>query len=397
MPPSPEVRSCSENPDGEDEDLEEMYEVEREIVLNEDDYNPEDDDDDDELTGGDDDAMDEENGFIPDDAVVTFTEHKDSVFCVDVNPTNNKQIISGGEDDRALIWQLDGTGPVIECDCHQDSVIAVGFSYDGRFASSVDMSGIACAWNSETGAREWMFECGDVEWANWHPAAPVLLIGCSSGDVYMFKIPATDFKICQSHGSKTTCGQILSDGKRLLAGYEDGASKMWDLKSSTSLFNLPAYDAPVSCVSVNSNGSCASIGFLDGVIRYVNETGKLLGTFQPEEGKRKETDDEEEEEGLSVEATCFSPDDLHLASAHINGSLFIWDLSTKKIRHDCKHPGGITKVIWTTLPSSESSVIITTSLDGIVRSWDWREGSMLQEWLGHTDHILDITISSNKE
>ena len=47
MPPSPEVRSGSENPDGDDEDLEEMYEVEREIVLNEDDYNPENDDDED--------------------------------------------------------------------------------------------------------------------------------------------------------------------------------------------------------------------------------------------------------------------------------------------------------------------------------------------------------------
>ena len=56
----------------------------------------------------------------------------------------------------------------------------------------------------------WDFQCGDMEWCQWHPSARgVLFGGTNDGDVYMWKVPNGDgCKIFAGHGSRTTCGKV---------------------------------------------------------------------------------------------------------------------------------------------------------------------------------------------
>ena len=46
---------------------------------------------------------------------------------------------------------------------HKDSVTCTGFSRDGHFLATGDMSGVVRVWNTETGLEVWGFECGDLE------------------------------------------------------------------------------------------------------------------------------------------------------------------------------------------------------------------------------------------
>lgn len=77
----------------------------------------------------------------------------------------------------------------------------------------------------------------------------------------MWKIPDGACKTFQSHGPKTTCAQLLNDGKialfsmlffnlqqieiifddlgkRICVGYGDGSLKLWDLKNANYMFHV---------------------------------------------------------------------------------------------------------------------------------------------------------------
>ena len=46
---------------------------------------------------------------------------------------------------------------------HKDSVTSVGFSYDGKYVATGDMSGLVQVWTAESGKRVWWFETTDLE------------------------------------------------------------------------------------------------------------------------------------------------------------------------------------------------------------------------------------------
>lgn len=49
---------------------------------------------------------------------------------------------------------------------HNDSVTCVGFSHDGVYAASADLSGLIKVWKVDTGKEVWSFECSDIEVQN---------------------------------------------------------------------------------------------------------------------------------------------------------------------------------------------------------------------------------------
>ena len=156
-----------------EDDLEEVIEIEDgdpdelEVVM-------EDLDVDDSVS---DDRNDEEGTTHVDDACVVFSKHSGSVFTVRSHPSNPSLAVTGGEDDKAFLWKTD-TGDVIhEYKGHKDSVIFTDFSHDGKYIATADMSGVIQVWKASSGVNIWLYECSDIEWVQWHPAASVLIAG----------------------------------------------------------------------------------------------------------------------------------------------------------------------------------------------------------------------------
>lgn len=76
-------------------------------------------------------------------------------------------------------------------------------------------------------------------------------------------------------GIACTTGRLLSDGKRLLAGYSDGSIRIWSLKDSTSLsVNI---HSPCICADVHNSSSLAVVGVEHGTCALINtDTAKVL-------------------------------------------------------------------------------------------------------------------------
>lgn len=58
-------------------------------------------------------------------------------------------------------------------------------------------------------------------------------------------------------------------------------------------------------------------------------------------------------------------------------------------RHIVRQEGAVTKLVW----DPERPSVYTAGTDGVVRHFDVRSGVLVQEWLGHRAHILDLSRS----
>ncbi|XP_042152645.1 angio-associated migratory cell protein-like [Oncorhynchus tshawytscha] len=337
-----------------------------------------------------DDEMEQEKE--QDDSELTFSKHTGSVFCVSLDPATNSLAVTGGEDDKAYVWRVSDGEVLFECTGHKDSVTSVLFSHDSSLVATGDMSGLIKVWKVETKQEVWSFEVGDLEWMEWHPCAPVLLAGMADGNVWMWKIPGGDCKTLQGPGCHSTSGKVLPDGKRAVVGYEDGNVRLWDLKQGNATHVIKGHDGhqgALTCLACNKDGSLVLTGSVDGRAKLINTaTGKVLGVFSVDGGKAKASQ-EDAEETNSVESVGFCNVLPLIAVAYLHGTLAIYDLSSQVLRHKCQHQAGIVKLQW----EESSSVVSTCSLDGAVRLWDARSGTMVSEYRGHQAEILDFTLN----
>ncbi|KAF7711329.1 angio-associated migratory cell protein [Silurus meridionalis] len=333
------------------------------------------------------DEMDAEH----DDSDLTFNKHTGSVFCVSLDPVSNNLAITGGEDDKAYVWNIIDGEMMFECTGHKDSVTCATFSHDSKLVASGDMSGLIKVWKVEAKEEIWSFEVGDLEWLQWHPCAPVLLAGTADGNMWMWKIPSGECKTFQGPNCQATSGRILPDGKRAMVGYEDGTLRLWDLKQGNAIHIIKGYDGhqgPLTSLECNKDGTLVLTGSTDGQAKLINtSTGKVLGSFLNEKSEEKST--MEEQDSISVESVGFCNVLPLIAVAYLDGSLAIFDLTTQSLRHRCKHEVGIVHLQW----EQTSALVATCNLGGIMTLWDARSGKMVAEYRGHTAEILDFTLN----
>ena len=322
-----------------------------------------------------------ESDYAKDDSKIIFSKHEGSVFCVNISNSSNFAI-SGGEDDKAYVWNVKDGEVVYSCSGHKDSVISCGFSSDDKYFMTADMSGGVIVWNAQDGKPVWDFSCSDLEWCKWHTSAHVLFAGTESGEVYMWKIPSGDCKIYQGNGLKATTSRLLNNGKELLVGYEDGTLKLWDLKSASPLFSHHDDESSVLCVASQKSGKLIACGLSNGKTKLFSiESRKLVSTL-----KTLWT----EEETKAIESIAFSPTDDYIACATLGGSLEVWDISTQRLRYECAHPSGLSQIIW-----DDSDIIIASTLNGELKQYNGKSGNLIKQLNGNYGSILDFVVNKD--
>lgn len=359
------------------------------IYLSDSPESPDEDEDD-----ADDIAMSEltDNRPTREDADCVFTKHTGAVFCCHLDPKTNSIAVTGSEDDKAYVWNVSTGNVVFECTNHKDSVISAEFSHDGTYLATGDMSGIVMVWKVATKTVVWSESINDLSWLKWHPGSAVLLAAASSGEIYMWKIPSGVSKFFPSHGVPSDCGLIMPDGRRAAFGYSDGSMRVYDLKSSASLATFAsgeAHNFTVYCMDAHADNNLVVTGGGDGkVVLYKTQPGKIVSVFQ----EAKDASPEEDGNATSwVEAVKFCPDpSLPLVAAGtLYGQLLIWDISKQTLRNKVEMDCGISRLVW----DKHSSAIYAGLLDGTVKIFDGRTGSLQSQLLGHKDNIMDLSLS----
>ena len=88
-----------------------------------------------------------------DNSIQQFSGHEGPVYSIAIHPTASLAV-SGGGDDSGYIWDLTDGKIVVKLTGHVDSVITVGFSYDGEMVSTGGMDGRVRVWR-RTGKEDY--------------------------------------------------------------------------------------------------------------------------------------------------------------------------------------------------------------------------------------------------
>uniref|UniRef100_A0A131Z6G5 Ribosome assembly protein SQT1 n=1 Tax=Rhipicephalus appendiculatus TaxID=34631 RepID=A0A131Z6G5_RHIAP len=323
-------------------------------------------------------------GEMPlDNAEVSFTAHQGSAFVCAVSG-DGRHIVTGGEDDRGCVWQLDTGQLVFECGGHTDSVTCAAFNHDSTLVATADMGGSLRVWAVESHQQQWEFDIGmDLNWIDWHRQANVLLAGTVDGMVWMWQVPGGHCKNLVGPGASCGAGRFLSDGRRAAVGYDDGSVRIWDLKGVTVVHSLTGPGqahpgGPVTCL--DATGDLVASAATDVRLLHAS-TGRLLAAFTLTTSAG--------DEASTVEAVCIDGAQRLLAAGLLSGRLSLWDLGSQAERQSCVHPAGVTRAVW-----QGPHTIVTGCLDGAVRAWDVRtpqEPALC--WRAHRHDILDLVLS----
>ncbi|XP_053681002.1 angio-associated migratory cell protein [Anopheles nili] len=316
---------------------------------------------------------------VKDDAKLTFDMHKGAVFCGALHPTEDLAV-TGGEDDKAFVWNI-RTGEVqFAVTNHTDSVIAVGFSYDGVFVATGDIAGYIQVFKVAQNYRKvWEFTAGDMCWMRWHIGSHVLLAGSDSGEVYVWRIPSGDCKVLPGHDAKAEAAELTQDGKKLAVGYGSGHFKLWDLKTNTPIIEVdPSIGHAVNITSLagDQENQMFITGAEDGSSCIMGSNG-LMGMLSAPNSE-------------PIEAVLMDYPGFEIkvaATGTLHGKLTIWDVARQTKRVECsdEEPTGITKLLWL-----KDFTICAGTLGGIIKGWDFRSGLMRFALDGHSDDIQDI-------
>lgn len=320
-----------------------------------------------------------------DDSSMGFFEHKDSIYSVHLNPADQNMCVSGDGDDQAYVWNVTDGKVLYHLKGHTDSVISCSFSADGKYVATGSMDATIRVYSSTDGTLVSVLEgpSSDVEWFKWHPKGAVITAGTEDASVWMWNaVTGACMRVFGGHIGTVTCGTWCSGGKMIGTGGSDGSVYIWSPKTGQAAHHLAAgkmfHDGAITSLAAHPTAKLLLSGSQDRTANLINvDSGKVLATFKGHED--------------GIEAVGFCNQMKLCSTASLDGTLKIWDMSTGALRGSCSHAEGLIQSKW----HPTQPYVYTCGLDKTVRMWDARSATVVKQWRGHRDVVMDLTVAND--
>lgn len=332
-----------------------------------------------------------------------FDQHKDSVFTVFKHPSL-PMVVTGGGDNTAYMWTTHTQPPrfVGELAGHKESVVAGGFTGDGKFVVTGDMNGYIQVHKASKGGQKWtkfgdLEEVEEVLWITVHPQMPYFAFGAPDGLVWVYQIDEASRSLEQVmsgflHTLECNGGIFVhaDDPERLelVTVSEDGLIVNWNGFTGATNYKLQPHDdfkgIESPWVSAKAYKNVFAAGARDGQLVIVNlDSGKIVHHV-------KTIDNVEDIADLSIEALAWCTHALVnlLAVGLVSGDVMLWDTLLWRLRRTIKLDDTITRLEFV----DDTPVLVGLSMNGKIYKWDARTGEELFVGVGHNMGILDFAV-----
>ncbi|KAL5538530.1 hypothetical protein UlMin_044692 [Ulmus minor] len=320
-----------------------------------------------------------------DDSMHIFTGHTGELYTVACSPTDAKLVATGGGDDKGFLWKIGEGDWASELQGHTDSVSSLAYSSDGQLLASGGFDGVIKIWDTAGNLK-----CtldgpgGGIEWVKWHPRGHLILAGSEDSTVWMWNADRGAYlNMFSGHASNVTCGDFTPDGKTICTGSDDATLRVWNPKNGENIHVVrghPYHTDGLTCLAMSHDSTLALTGSKDHSVHIVNiTTGKVVSSLVSHSD--------------SVECIGLSSSSPWAATGGMDQKLIIWDLQHSSPRSICDHEYGVTCLAWI----DGSRFVATGCVDGKVRLWDSLSGDCVQTFSGHADAIQSLSVSANRD
>jgi WD40 repeat protein len=263
--------------------------------------------------------------------------HQDRIVAVAFSP-DGKLALTGSWDKTARLWDVATgkvLGPPLE---HQDAVVAVAFSPDGKTVLTGSDDNTARLWEVATGKA----------------LGPPL-----------------------KHLGRVTAVAFSPDGKTVLTASWDKTAQVWDVATGKAVGQRMEHHAAVVAVAYSPDGKTVLTGSHDYYARlYEVATGKEICPPMEHESW--------------VVAVAFSPDGLTVLTGSRDKTARLWDVATgNALCLPLQHQDNVEAVAF----SPDGKMVLTGSQDKSARLWDAVTGKALGPPMGHQDRVYAVAFS----
>jgi WD40 repeat protein len=191
--------------------------------------------------------------------------HADVVESLAFSP-DSQQLISGGGDSMAVIWDVETGRPLRLLSGHMHDIYAVGFTPDGERAVTGSYDTALRLWRVKDGAliARLKGHQGKVQSIAISPANGEIASGDWNGEIRLWDgQTGSSLRTLASQGNVVGLLRFSPDGTRLLSGAGEGADKsvhVWDTATGAEKVRYTEHDNVVIAADISPDGRWAATG-----------------------------------------------------------------------------------------------------------------------------------------
>jgi len=286
-------------------------------------------------------------------AAADFRGHGGPIRALAVS-ADGSQILSGSFDTTAILWSRDTGAAVSVLRSHDESVNTVALLPGGGMVTG-GQDGRIVVWNADGEPRELGRHGGPV--ASLVLSADSRPVASASGDgtARLTPLDGSAYRSLTGHQGNVNAVAFLPDGRAVTAGY-DATLRIWPLQDGPA--EVIPVNAPLNALAVMSDGTIVAAG-VDGRLRIRTLDGALR---------------EIETAPVPVTALAISPDEATIASAAIDGSIWLVDRASGSVRLTLQ---GADSPVWSLAFDPDDGSLFAGGGDRVIRQWDAATGERL--------------------
>ncbi len=276
---------------------------------------------------------------------------------------------------------------------HKRAISCIKFSPNGTWIASASADATIKIWSSSTGALEHTLEghLAGVNTLTWSPDSTTLASGSDDKSIRLWDVAtglAHPTPLIGHHNYVYSLA-FSPKGNMLVSGSYDEAVFLWDVRAARVMRSLPAHSDPISAVDFVRDGTLIVSCSHDGLIRvWDTSTGQCLRTLV-------------HEDNAPVTSVRFSPNGKYILAHTLDSCIRLWDYANGKGKCVKTYQGhtnakySLSGAFGTYGPCPTTSTpqfafVASGSEEGSIILWDVSTKNILQRLHGHDDAVLAV-------